>query len=91
MIFVALLYPILFSSVHKLTEENHFADFVSLYSTCFALQILEKVKTTYDLPIVTDVHETIQVMFHFIIVYLLADAWFITPLSFWSITYWIPT
>lgn len=27
------------------------------------LQILEKVKATYDVPIVTDVHESIQVKF----------------------------
>lgn len=27
-------------------------------------QILEKVKTAYDLPIVTDVHETVQVNFY---------------------------
>lgn len=31
----------------------------------FKLQILEKVKITYDLPIVTDVHESHQVSFIF--------------------------
>ena len=34
----------------------------SYFKCPFWLQILEKVKLAYDIPIVTDVHETIQVI-----------------------------
>ena len=33
-----------------------------VYISHYFLQILEKVKIAYDIPIVTDVHEAIQVM-----------------------------
>lgn len=42
-----------------------FPGFLVLCITCFCLQILEKVKVAYDIPIVTDVHEIEQVIILF--------------------------
>lgn len=46
-------------------EYSHCMEFTLVYVLWFKFQILEKVKLTYDLPIVTDVHESSQVSYCF--------------------------
>ena len=47
-------------------QRDKFMRFIIFFNFHFWLQILEKVKIAYDIPVVTDVHESIQVSFSFL-------------------------